>query len=368
MENLSNIASNQTNSATELDPVSNEQMNRSSNDLNSNKNYSNNNRYKRSNRNNYSNNNNNNNTNGFNSNNNNNNGYNNNYDSYSNLNNNRQSYNSHNNNNRSNRYNNDNSSRYNYDKNYSNNLNFQYSNQYPDRYDNYNQVYPSNQPNYGQQEFYDNTDHFNRHAFNNQYSNDQNYGQQSYHNTIKNPQDNKNNASKSNRRGKQIQGKNINFEGSNLSNGLNGFDNQRSSFNQFDSNSLPGTSNSINYPKTVDKPKQRQNNERQKSSKNENQVEAKKVASTKASDLTRSEILIEQIKKNKCECMVCCQNIRSDKAVWSCSVCFHIFHLYCIKKWANSPSAKIEETSDKWRCPGCQTIHDLVPSKYTLSF
>ena len=63
--------------------------------------------------------------------------------------------------------------------------------------------------------------------------------------------------------------------------------------------------------------------------------------------------------------MVCCQNIRSEKAVWSCDVCFHIFHLYCVKKWANSPAAKIEETSEKWRCPGCQTIHEKPPLKYT---
>lgn len=59
-------------------------------------------------------------------------------------------------------------------------------------------------------------------------------------------------------------------------------------------------------------------------------------------NLTRSEILIDQIRKNKYECMVCCGIIRSDKSVWSCSVCFHMFHLYCIKKWAMSPSAKIE--------------------------
>ena len=65
-----------------------------------------------------------------------------------------------------------------------------------------------------------------------------------------------------------------------------------------------------------------------------------KLASTL--NQTRCEILTEQLRKNKCECMVCCQNIKSDKAVWSCNVCFHIFHLHCIKKWASSPSAKIE--------------------------
>jgi transcriptional repressor NF-X1 len=80
---------------------------------------------------------------------------------------------------------------------------------------------------------------------------------------------------------------------------------------------------------------------------------------------TRSEILSEQLRQNKCECMVCCVIIRSDKAIWSCNVCFHIFHLFCIKKWANSASAKLEETSDKWRCPGCQNVHEKVPNKYS---
>ncbi len=59
-------------------------------------------------------------------------------------------------------------------------------------------------------------------------------------------------------------------------------------------------------------------------------------------NLTRCEILTEQIRKNKCECMVCCTNIYRDKAVWSCNVCFHIFHLQCVRKWALSPAAKVE--------------------------
>ena len=63
--------------------------------------------------------------------------------------------------------------------------------------------------------------------------------------------------------------------------------------------------------------------------------------------------------------MVCYQNIKFDHQIWSCNVCFHIFHLKWIKKWANSPSAKIDENLNDWRCPCCQTIFDTVPSKYT---
>ena len=53
-------------------------------------------------------------------------------------------------------------------------------------------------------------------------------------------------------------------------------------------------------------------------------------------------VLIEQLTTEKYECMVCCEVIRCSKAVWSCSNCFHIFHLYCIKRWARSPTAAIE--------------------------
>ena len=53
-------------------------------------------------------------------------------------------------------------------------------------------------------------------------------------------------------------------------------------------------------------------------------------------------VLIDQLTDEKYECMVCCEVIRCAKAVWSCSNCFHIFHLYCIKRWARSPAAAIE--------------------------
>ena len=81
---------------------------------------------------------------------------------------------------------------------------------------------------------------------------------------------------------------------------------------------------------------------------------------------TRSEILVDQLRKNKCECMVCYTHIRNDQAIWQCVCCFHIFHLSCIKKWAIQPLAKISELdadASKWRCPGCQTILEHMPNK-----
>ena len=59
----------------------------------------------------------------------------------------------------------------------------------------------------------------------------------------------------------------------------------------------------------------------------------------------QASVLIEQLTDEKYECMVCCEVIRCSKAVWNCSNCFHIFHLYCIKKWARSPTAAVEGKS-----------------------
>lgn len=44
----------------------------------------------------------------------------------------------------------------------------------------------------------------------------------------------------------------------------------------------------------------------------------------------------EQLNKGTYECMVCCDNIRHEVAVWSCGNCFHVFHLRCIRQWARS--------------------------------
>jgi transcriptional repressor NF-X1 len=71
--------------------------------------------------------------------------------------------------------------------------------------------------------------------------------------------------------------------------------------------------------------------------------EIKEVKQNKCTENeTRTEILIEQLIKNNYECMVCCYAIRHDTAIWCCPCCNHIFHLFCIKKWARSPVALLD--------------------------
>lgn len=53
----------------------------------------------------------------------------------------------------------------------------------------------------------------------------------------------------------------------------------------------------------------------------------------------QSDVLSQQLTTGQYECMVCCDRVRVKDPVWSCSTCYHIFHLKCIKKWAKIPTS-----------------------------
>lgn len=76
-------------------------------------------------------------------------------------------------------------------------------------------------------------------------------------------------------------------------------------------------------------------------------------------EATQRDRLILQLHKGEYECMVCCESIRSKDQIWHCSSCYHVFHLRCIRKWARSPAALVEDAG--WRCPACQNITKKVP-------
>ncbi|XP_020615998.1 protein shuttle craft-like isoform X3 [Orbicella faveolata] len=81
---------------------------------------------------------------------------------------------------------------------------------------------------------------------------------------------------------------------------------------------------------------------------------------------SQASVLIEQLRNETYECMVCCDRIRCSAAVWSCHNCHHLFHLGCVRKWAKS-SANANAMEGKtcgWRCPGCQNATQEIPSVY----
>ncbi|KAI4326288.1 hypothetical protein MLD38_031617 [Melastoma candidum] len=74
----------------------------------------------------------------------------------------------------------------------------------------------------------------------------------------------------------------------------------------------------------------------------------------------------EKLLKGTVECMICYDMVRRAAPIWSCSSCYSIFHMNCIKKWARAPTS-IDLSADKnhgdnWRCPGCQHVQ-LTSSK-----
>ncbi|KAL3009726.1 hypothetical protein AAZX31_07G099700 [Glycine max] len=70
----------------------------------------------------------------------------------------------------------------------------------------------------------------------------------------------------------------------------------------------------------------------------------------------------EKLMKGTVECMICYEMVQRSVPVWSCSSCYSIFHLNCIKKWARAPissdlSLSVEKNHElNWRCPGCQSV------------
>ncbi|KAI3920812.1 hypothetical protein MKW98_005638 [Papaver atlanticum] len=74
----------------------------------------------------------------------------------------------------------------------------------------------------------------------------------------------------------------------------------------------------------------------------------------------------DKLTKGTVECMICYDMVRRSAPIWSCSSCYSIFHMNCIKKWARAPNL-VDLSAEKnqglnWRCPGCQSVQ-LLTSK-----
>ncbi|KYN44046.1 Protein shuttle craft [Trachymyrmex septentrionalis] len=77
-------------------------------------------------------------------------------------------------------------------------------------------------------------------------------------------------------------------------------------------------------------------------------------------DSSQRERLTEQLNKGTLECLVCYEHIKQSDYVWSCSNCYHVLHLKCIKKWAKSSQSE----NNSWKCPACRDVSFLVPEDY----
>ncbi|XP_038977750.1 NF-X1-type zinc finger protein NFXL1-like [Phoenix dactylifera] len=83
----------------------------------------------------------------------------------------------------------------------------------------------------------------------------------------------------------------------------------------------------------------------------------------------------DKLAKGVVECMICYDMVRRSAPIWSCSSCFSIFHLPCIRKWARSPTsadisipaAAPDGGGGGWRCPGCQSVQATLAKDLTYT-
>lgn len=84
----------------------------------------------------------------------------------------------------------------------------------------------------------------------------------------------------------------------------------------------------------------------------------------------------EDIAHNLYECPICTSELGRRSKVWSCELCWTVFHLSCIKKWSTNEGAAAQNNARQqngdesaspraWRCPGCNLSHETFPSTYT---
>lgn len=74
---------------------------------------------------------------------------------------------------------------------------------------------------------------------------------------------------------------------------------------------------------------------------------------------SQRERLTSQLIKGRLECLVCCDYIKQNDCIWSCSNCYHVLHLNCVEKWAT-----LSNGENGWRCPACQNVNSTIPKGY----
>lgn len=77
-----------------------------------------------------------------------------------------------------------------------------------------------------------------------------------------------------------------------------------------------------------------------------------------------SEVLEAELLAQTYDCIICFSAVLRKDRVWSCLKCYRVYHLHCVRKWAAAAAGvgTAIESHEAWRCPGCQNVHDGVPS------
>ncbi|ORY65982.1 NF-X1 type zinc finger protein [Pseudomassariella vexata] len=76
----------------------------------------------------------------------------------------------------------------------------------------------------------------------------------------------------------------------------------------------------------------------------------------------------DDISNGNYECVICTNEVLRNSRVWSCSICWTVTHLTCVRKWHTNQikqrDQNIGQVSSDWRCPGCNSGTTEEPTSY----
>ncbi|KAK4136739.1 hypothetical protein BT67DRAFT_448052 [Trichocladium antarcticum] len=77
----------------------------------------------------------------------------------------------------------------------------------------------------------------------------------------------------------------------------------------------------------------------------------------------------EDIDNRQYECVICTNEVLRSSKLWSCSICWTVTHIGCVRKWhANQMKQRDENPGpnqpEGWRCPGCNSALIEQPGPY----
>ncbi|KAL2756278.1 hypothetical protein ACRALDRAFT_2103579 [Sodiomyces alcalophilus JCM 7366] len=82
----------------------------------------------------------------------------------------------------------------------------------------------------------------------------------------------------------------------------------------------------------------------------------------------------QDIHNGQYECVICSSEVLRSSRIWSCTLCWTVVHLSCVKKWHKSQIEKKDRQDQQdqenqhlpktWRCPGCNSGLTEEPCSY----
>ncbi|KAI1496074.1 hypothetical protein F5X99DRAFT_90987 [Biscogniauxia marginata] len=72
----------------------------------------------------------------------------------------------------------------------------------------------------------------------------------------------------------------------------------------------------------------------------------------------------EDINNGQYECVICTNEVLRNSRIWSCSICWTVTHMSCVKKWFSNRTKTPDQQQSAWRCPGCNSPMNDEPTTY----